>query len=85
MDRRAAARRGDLPEEQPMKGSREIPIGRGVVLTSMTPEARDLLDHIMHEWKDFETGLRENSPDKEPTIYQFAYWLCRYSGLIKPL
>lgn len=63
--------------------NREKQVGP-VTLTSMTPEARDLLDKIMEGWKKHEKALKEQFPKHKPTFYQFAYWLVRFSGLIRP-
>ncbi len=64
-------------------GNSEKTVGN-VTITCITPEARDLLDKIMAEWSEHEKKLRESFPNREPSIYGFAYWLVRHSGLIRP-
>lgn len=62
--------------EQPMPG---------IAIGCITPEANDLLDTIMEKWEEHYKGLKEaHGFEYEPTFYGFAYWLCRWSGLIQP-
>lgn len=59
--------------------------GDGVLLGCISPEARDLLDTIMERWEEHYKDLKKTAgEDHEPTFYGFAYWLCRWSGLIQP-
>ncbi len=56
-----------------------------VMLGCISPEARVLLDCIMEEWEKHEADLKKLMGDKyEPSHYGFAYWLVRWSGLVKP-
>jgi len=55
-----------------------------ISLCCMKKEARNLLDTIMEEWNKHYAELKKNNkPDYKPSYYGFAYWLVRYSGLIK--
>ena len=63
--------------------------GTNIILSCITPEARDLLDRIMSAWVEHETGMTEYAKQRgvhygEISHYGFAYWLVRYSGLIEP-
>lgn len=74
----------ETPEiEENERGSRFVSVGP-VTLGCISPAARDLLDVVMDAWEEFQKGL---SPNHEQTIYGFAYWLIRWSGLVqgKPL
>ena len=66
-----------------MEGSLYKRIGP-VTLACMSPEARDLLDNIMAEFEKHKKDFHKSFPGKTITIYGFAYWLVRYSGLIEP-
>lgn len=62
-------------------GSRVMETGP-VSIACMSPEARDLLDTIMDAYrKHYNAETHTASPDD---VYQFTYWLCRYSGLVRP-
>ena len=55
------------------------------IVTCMKPEQRDLLEEIMSAYEEHE---RTAHPDLRDPIapddhYRFAYWLCRYSGLVE--
>lgn len=60
-------------------GSRFVSVGP-VTIGCISPEARDLLDVIMDAWDESKKG---HPPDYESTIYGFAYWLIRWSGLVQ--
>jgi len=63
-------------------GSRVLNPVPGVMLAAMSPEARDLLDTIMDAYSEhYNPETHTSSPDQ---VYQFAYWLCRWSGLVRP-
>ena len=63
-----------------MDGSNVIKTGP-VAIACMSPEARDLLDDIMESYTEhYDEKLHVSAPDD---VYQFAYWLCRWSGLIR--
>ena len=66
-----------------MEGSQTRHVTPRIVITTMSPEARELLDTIMEAWAGEEQAYRASNPGREPSIYGFAYWLCRYSGLIQ--
>ncbi len=58
--------------------------GMRIALGCITPEARNLLDTIMKEWRKHYESMKEIFPEYEPDCYSFAYWLVRYSGLVRP-
>lgn len=63
-------------------GSRVVETGP-ISIACISPEARDLLDQIMDAYrKHYNPELHKLTPDD---AYQFAYWLCRYSGLVRPV
>lgn len=71
--------------EEEYKGSVFQAPAPGITLGCISPEARDLLDSIMQKWEEHYRDLKETAgKDHEPTFYGFAYWLCRWSGLIQP-
>jgi hypothetical protein len=62
---------------------------KAIVIATMKPESRDLLDHMMLEWqavqlKSKEMGLPYIAEDstEDSAVYRFAYWLTRYSGIL---
>ena len=64
-----------------MDGSNVIKTGP-VAIACMSPESRDLLNEIMDAYTaHYNEKNHTSSPDQ---VYQFAYWLCRWSGLIRP-
>lgn len=74
------------PDQIPYDGSRFKDCGTiggcRVTLGCISPEAGDLLDRIMEAYTDqYDPSVHTSSPEH---VYQFAYWLCRYSGLIQP-
>lgn len=71
------------------KGSEFSEPAPGITLGCISPEARDLLDTIMEEWGKHYDSFKHNislanGNTTEPSIYMFAYWLVRWSGLIQP-
>ena len=68
----------------PFQGSEFRQIGP-LVLGCISPEARELLDTIMAKWEEHLAELKKaHGPDYTPTHYGFAYWLVRWSGLVRP-
>jgi hypothetical protein len=71
-------------------GSRESTPVPGVTLCCISPEARNLLDRMMEAWEKHAATMPESLTcgeetwDPRESIYSFAYWLVRYSGLIQP-
>jgi hypothetical protein len=61
------------------QGSRFQKINENITLGCISTEAKDLLDKIMHEWEKHKKKSHHKS-----SIYGFAYWLVRWSGLIQP-
>ncbi len=46
---------------------------------------RDLLDSpIMEDWEKHNIERLKLFPGKRASIYSFAYWLVRWSGLVRP-
>jgi len=66
------------------KGSKFTKVNDNITLGCISPEARELLDIIMDEWNKHYSDLKKNNPNYEPGFYGFAYWLVRWSGLIRP-
>lgn len=61
-------------------GSSFIDAG-SVTISCMNGEARDLLDDVMAAYRShYNKEMHTADPDQ---VYQFAYWLCRWSGLVK--
>lgn len=72
------------PGSDGYQGSRFLQRGP-VTLGCISEEARDLLDEVMEEWEKHLPNLKKhNGDDYEPGHYGFAYWLIRWSGLVKP-
>jgi hypothetical protein len=67
-----------------MEGSNFVEVNENITLGCISEEARDLLDTIMTEWEKNEAKHEEIWPGYEPSIYAFAYWLVRWSGLVQP-
>ena len=70
-------------------GSRYLEPIPGVALGCISPEASELLDRIMDEYrKHYEAGCKIHRPEHCGTspdkVYRFAYWLVRWSGLVQP-
>lgn len=57
-----------------------------VTICCMKLEYRDCLDRAMDEWKKHRAELPKKIGKKRyvPGIYGFAYWLIRWSGIVKP-
>lgn len=67
-----------------MEGSSQIKAGP-VTVGCISPEARDLLDGIMDEWREHWKNLpADHRPRNPDDVNGFAYWLVRWSGLIQP-
>lgn len=62
----------------------------GVMLACISPEAEGLLDRTMEAWKTHKAKLPETITvgsetwNPRESVYGFAYWLIRWSGLVKP-
>ena len=71
-------------------GTLERVVVPGVTLGCISPDARDLLDRAMEEWDKHKASLPEkmtcNGETWNPreSVYGFAYWLIRWSGLVQP-
>lgn len=67
-----------------MNGSEYTPVTKNITLGCISKDARELLENIMEEWAVYLVQLRKvYGKNYEPGVYGFAYWLCRYSGLIE--
>lgn len=55
-----------------------------VTLGCMDPDARDLMDRALKEFEKHTAEMREMKPGYRQSVYGFAYWLFRWSGLIDP-
>ena len=55
-----------------------------VVLTCFDPATRDAMEQALHAYAKHRGIEYDSLVDAEPSIYSFAYWLYRYSGLIMP-
>jgi hypothetical protein len=62
-------------------GSRVIKAGP-ITIACMSQEARECLDRAMVDWLEFKKGFPKGH---RASIYGFAYWLIRYSGLFRPV
>jgi hypothetical protein len=75
---------------QPFVGSRNLLVSPHVALCCMSPDARDLLERVMERWEEHKTSLPKkltyNGETWNPreSVYEFAYWLIRWSGLVQP-
>ena len=73
-----------------MDGSRTLHPCPGVTLCCISPEASDLLDTVMAAWEEHAAKLPESLTCGDETwnpresVYSFAYWLIRWSGLVEP-
>lgn len=69
-------------QSPPVDGTRVLNPSPNVAIACMAPEARDLMDTIIDAYKEhYDAKLHSSSPEQ---VYQFTYWLCRYSGLVRP-
>lgn len=69
-------------ETQNTSGSVFREIGSGITLGCISLEASDFLDRAMTEWHKHMKSIKETNPNWEESVYGFAYWLARWSGLI---
>ena len=71
-----------------MEGSKTTKINKDISVGFISPEAEDLLNKIMEAWDEFYPKLKKTyqavGKEYEPTYYNFAYWLVRWSGLVRP-
>lgn len=74
----------------PYRGTIIAAINPGLALGCISPEAADLLDRVMEAWESHKINLPEKLTCGDETwnpresIYGFAYWLIRWSGLVQP-
>lgn len=55
-----------------------------VTLMCMASEARDVMEIALKEYEKHCASIREWKPGHRGSVYSFAYWLFRWSGLVKP-
>lgn len=81
-----------MTQSKKFSGSSVVSVGN-ISIGCMAPEARDLMDTILDEYKKkYKEQKKSMPPDlwkKYPLVspddvYGFVYWLTRYSGLIQP-
>ena len=65
-----------------MEGTRIKEIHQ-IKIVCISQEAKELLQKIMEEWSIHVEQTKDLTPQYEESIYGFAYWLVRWSGLIK--
>lgn len=66
-------------------GSKLVEVTPEISIGGMSPEASDLINVIMQEWKQHLADPRETNGEKyEPGHYSFTHWLVRWSGLVQP-
>lgn len=72
------------------KGTLEKEVTPEITLACISPDARDLLDRIMKAWEEHKNTLPETMTignetwNPRESVYGFAYWLVRWSGLVQP-
>ena len=71
-----------------MKGKQKLPgnheqreVGP-VTLMCMAPEARGLMELALKQYREHRKNVRKIFPKDRESVYSFAYWLFRWSGLI---
>ena len=64
-----------------MDGTRTVNISPNIKLVSISPEAHNLLELALDGWDEHRQGLPQ---EYQNSVYSFAYWLFRYSGLVEP-
>lgn len=57
-------------------------VAPGVTLNCMAPKARDLMERALEEYQKHCRGIRSWKPNHRGSVYSFAYWLFRWSGLV---
>ena len=67
-----------------MKGSKTVKVSDTVIMSCISEEARKSLEIILVEWVKHNQKRLKKFPGKRATIYSFAYWLIRWSGLFEP-
>ena len=72
-----------LPKELADSNSRFVEPARGVMLGCMDPVARDLMDCALEKYAEHCREIRHHTKkNHRGSVYSFAYWLFRWSGLI---
>jgi hypothetical protein len=85
LDKAGCGSPNDATRQARFNGSRFLRAGSGITVGCISPEARDCLDRVMEEWKAHKSELKKvHGGHYRPGEYGFAYWLIRWSGLVKP-
>lgn len=61
-------------------GTRILRSIAGVSIAAMSPDAHELLETALEDWSEHK---RELPAENRESVFSFAYWLFRYSGLIE--
>lgn len=56
-----------------------------ILLTCMGPGERDVMDEALERYAAHVKSIRTWKPHHRGSVYSFAYWLFRYSGLVMPI
>ena len=59
-----------------------IPICNDISMSLFNPAYQFVMDKSFEQWNSFRDELPIEPQDE---VYSYAYWLFRYSGLIKPV
>jgi hypothetical protein len=54
-----------------------------VVLACMDPAARDVMEEALMRYEAHVKSIRTWKKGHRGSVYSFAYWLFRYSGLVQ--
>ena len=69
---------------EPMKGNHRVDRVGPIQIGCMDLDARNLMDRALKEYDEHVEGIKKYKPDHEGSVYSFAYWLFRWSGLVGP-
>ncbi len=59
-------------------------VAPGITLNCMAPNARSLMDEALEKYQEHIDEIRKWKPGHQESVYSFAYWLFRWSGLVTP-
>ncbi len=65
-----------------MSGNTIMPISENISMMHFNPAYRKAMETALEEYEKFKDKMPILPKDEK---YSFAYWLFRYSGLIKPV
>jgi hypothetical protein len=66
----------------PVPGNHERRDAGPVAIMCMAPEARDLMEVALKKYQEHCASIRKTWPAHRGSVYSFAYWLFRWSGLV---